>query len=93
MKKEEIKTKTTQDFITEVRFDRTFNLGNYESLKIGLVATIGPENPDVAKTLRALDRATSKYCNEYYADRIGGKPAAPKSAGSKYGPGGEDDPD
>jgi len=44
--------------IIEVRVDRTFNLGNYENIKIGLTATIGPENPDVAKTLKTLDRAT-----------------------------------
>jgi hypothetical protein len=28
--------------ITEVRLDRTFNLGNYENIKVGLTASIIP---------------------------------------------------
>lgn len=33
--------------ITEVYFERIFNLGNYENFKIGLTATVGPkQTPD-----------------------------------------------
>jgi len=62
-------TSRTKDAITEVRLERIFNLGNFENIKIGFTATIGPENPDVEKTLRALDRATSKYVEVMYPDR------------------------
>lgn len=68
--------------ITEVWFERVFNIGNYESIRIGLKATIGPDNPDVGKTLLGLDRAGQKYINTQYPDRIG---ASSTSTPSKSG--------
>jgi hypothetical protein len=46
--------------INEVYFERVFNLGNYETARIGLRATVTDEF-GVAKTLRALDKATVIY--------------------------------
>jgi len=46
--------------------ERIFNLGNYENVKIGFTATIGPENLDVEKTLKALDRAAVRYADATY---------------------------
>ena len=46
--------------IYEVYFERVFNLGNYETARIGLRATVTEEN-GVGKTLQALDRATVRY--------------------------------
>jgi Lhr-like helicase len=46
--------------VNEVYFERVFNLGNYETCRIGLRATVTDEN-GVAKTLIALDRATVRY--------------------------------
>lgn len=79
--------------ITEVKFERTFNLGNYENVKIGFTATIGPENPDVEKTLTGLDRAAIRWVNAKYPERVGGGRPKEKQFFSKFGPGGEDDND
>ena len=46
--------------MNEVYFERVFNLGNFESMRIGLRATVhGAE--EVEKALRALDMATVRY--------------------------------
>lgn len=46
--------------IKEVYFRRKFNLGNYETFDIELVATVGEEqNP--GEVIKALDAATVKY--------------------------------
>lgn len=49
-----------EENINEVYFERVFNLGNYESCRIGLKATV-TENNKVAETLVALDKATVRY--------------------------------
>lgn len=46
--------------IKEVSFSRKFNLGNYETMDIGFIATIAEaQNPE--NVLRALDKATVEY--------------------------------
>jgi len=62
-------TKSIAASVTEVSVERVFNLGNYESIRIGFKATIGPENPDVEKTLASLDKATIRYADAMYPDR------------------------
>ena len=49
-----------EENINEVYFERVFNLGNYETTRIGLRATV-TEEFGVAKTLQALDKATVRY--------------------------------
>jgi hypothetical protein len=49
-----------EDNINEIYFERVFNMGNYETTRIGLRATVTAEN-GVARTLRALDKATVRY--------------------------------
>jgi hypothetical protein len=56
----EKKTSGIEDTVHEVYFERVFNLGNYETVRIGLRATVTEEN-GAAKTLQALDRATVRY--------------------------------
>jgi len=56
----EKKTNGIEENIKEVYFERVFNMGNYETCRIGLRATVTEEN-GVAKTLIALDRATVRY--------------------------------
>lgn len=46
--------------ITEVSFHRKFNLGNYETMDVGLVATLG-EGDDPIDTLKRLDQYTITY--------------------------------
>ena len=46
--------------ITEVHFTRKFNLGNYEAMDVGFVATVS-EGQDPGVVLKALDDATIKY--------------------------------
>jgi len=59
---EETKKNEIEKNIKEVSFERVFNLGNYETCRIGLKATVTEEN-GVAKTIKALDRATVRYRN------------------------------
>jgi hypothetical protein len=56
----EKKTNPVECNINEVYFERVFNLGNYETARIGLRATVTQET-GVAKTLQALDKATVIY--------------------------------
>ena len=49
-----------EENVSEVYFERVFNLGNYETCRIGLRATV-TEEYGVAKTIKALDRATVRY--------------------------------
>ena len=46
--------------IKEVSFNRKFNLGNYETMDVGLVATIS-DGQSVSETLKTLDKYTIKY--------------------------------
>jgi|WetSurMetagenome_2_1015567.scaffolds.fasta_scaffold47365_1 hypothetical protein len=46
--------------IKEVSFSRKFNLGNYETMDIGLTATI-TEGQSVSETLKILDKYTVQY--------------------------------
>jgi hypothetical protein len=48
--------------IKEVHFERLFNLGNYETVRIGLTATIGTGD-DVDDIVRQLDERTVKLRN------------------------------
>lgn len=50
--------------IKEVSFRRKFNLGNYETMDIELVATVGPED-NVSEVVRALDRKTIEIRNKH----------------------------
>jgi hypothetical protein len=54
------KKMSMEENVHEVYFERVFNLGNFETCRIGLKATVTQEN-GVAKTLTALDRATVRY--------------------------------
>ena len=50
----------TAPVIREVTFRRKFNLGNYETFDVELVATVQPDqNP--GEVLKALDKATVTY--------------------------------
>jgi Lhr-like helicase len=49
--------------ITEVRFERVFNLGNYESFRIGLSATVGPKQT-AEEVVVMLDEFTVKLRNK-----------------------------
>jgi hypothetical protein len=46
--------------IKEVAFRRKFNLGNYETMDVELVATVGPDQ-DPQEVLKLLDNATMTY--------------------------------
>lgn len=46
--------------ITQVQFRRKFNIGNYETLDIELVATVAPDQ-DPQEVLKALDKETVRY--------------------------------
>jgi len=49
--------------VTEVSFDRLFNLGNYETFRIGLKATVGPkQTPE--EVIEAMDEFTMKMRNK-----------------------------
>jgi hypothetical protein len=54
----------TEPKIKEVHFERVFNLGNYESFRIGYTATVGPSD-SVEDVLVALDKAVIKARNEF----------------------------
>jgi hypothetical protein len=62
---------SVQDDIFEVSIERIFNLGNYETIKIGLKASRrnGPENAPVDRVITALDKAAIKWVDEKYSDR------------------------
>jgi hypothetical protein len=49
--------------IKEVYFERCFNLGNYESFRIGLTATIGP-GQTAEEVVKELDTFTVKIRNQ-----------------------------
>lgn len=50
--------------IKEVYYERVFNLGNYETFRIGLTATVGPkQDPD--EVIEALDAYTVKVRNNH----------------------------
>jgi hypothetical protein len=51
------------DQIKEVYFERVFNLGNYESFRIGLTATVGPKQT-AEEVVAALDEFTVKIRNK-----------------------------
>jgi hypothetical protein len=48
--------------IKEVHFERVFNLGNYETFRIGLTATVGPKQT-AEEVAGMLDEATVKIRN------------------------------
>ena len=56
----EKKTSGIQENINEVYFERVFNLGNYETMRIGLKATV-TDDYGVERTIKALDKATVRY--------------------------------
>jgi hypothetical protein len=50
--------------ITEVTFGRVFNLGNYETFRVELKATVGPgQTPD--EIVRELDSMTVRMRNAH----------------------------
>jgi hypothetical protein len=48
--------------VKEVYFERVFNLGNYESFRIGLTATVGTKQT-AEEVVTALDEFTVKVRN------------------------------
>lgn len=52
--------------LKEVAFRRKFNLGNYETMDIELVATVSP-GEKALDIVRALDRKTVEIRNAKYA--------------------------
>jgi hypothetical protein len=53
----------TKADVTEVTFGRVFNLGNYETFRIELKATVGP-NQTPEELVAALDDMTVKIRNK-----------------------------
>lgn len=49
--------------IKEISFTRKFNLGGYETMDVGLVATIGPGD-SVDEVFKALDKKTVDVRNK-----------------------------
>lgn len=49
--------------ITEVSFERVFNLGNYETFRLGLKATVGPRQT-LEDLIAELDEFTLKIRNK-----------------------------
>ena len=49
--------------IKEISFTRKFNLGNYETMDVGLVATIGPGD-SIDEVFKALDKKTVDVRNK-----------------------------
>jgi putative lipoic acid-binding regulatory protein len=50
--------------ITEVRLDRTFNMGNYQSVRVGFTASVDEDQGDnVQKALDILDREAHEFRN------------------------------
>jgi hypothetical protein len=54
--------------IKEVYFERVFNLGNYETFRLGLHATVGPKQV-AEEVIHALDDYTMNIRNK----KLGGK--------------------
>jgi Lhr-like helicase len=54
--------------VTEVHFERAFNLGSYETFRIGLTATVGPKQT-VEEIVAALDEQTVRLRNAHKKDR------------------------
>jgi hypothetical protein len=52
----------TTDQIKEVYFERCFNLGNYETFRVGLHATVGP-GQTAEEVVNELDKFTVKVRN------------------------------
>jgi hypothetical protein len=50
--------------ITEAYFERVFNLGNYETFRLGLRATVAPKD-DVEAVVVQLDQYTLDMRNKY----------------------------
>jgi hypothetical protein len=45
--------------VTEAYFERVFNLGNYETFRVGLTATVGP-GQTAGEVVSMLDKMTIK---------------------------------
>jgi hypothetical protein len=56
--------------IKEVYFERVFNLGNYESFRIGLTATVGVKQT-AEEVVTALDEFTVKLRNKRVKEQNG----------------------
>jgi Lhr-like helicase len=54
--------------IKEVHFERVFNLGNYETFRIGLTATVGPKQT-AEEVAGMLDDFTVKIRNTRVRDK------------------------
>jgi proteasome assembly chaperone (PAC2) family protein len=50
--------------ITEITFGRVFNLGNYETFRVELKATVGP-GQTAEELAKALDKATVRIREDY----------------------------
>jgi len=55
--------------ITEVYFERCFNLGNYETFRIGLHATVGPKQT-AEEVVSMLDDFTVKIRNKRVKEKV-----------------------
>ena len=55
--------------IKEVYFEHVFNLGNYETFRLGLTATVGPKQ-SVVDLIDALDGMTVKMRNRRIGERL-----------------------
>jgi hypothetical protein len=56
--------------VTEVYFERVFNLGNYETFRLGLKATVGPkQTPE--EVVAELDEFTLKIRSKRVKERNG----------------------
>ena len=56
--------------IKEVSFTRKFNLGGYQTMDVGLVATIGPGD-NIDEVFRALDKKTVEIRNKAFNVKAG----------------------
>jgi hypothetical protein len=54
--------------IKEVYFERVFNLGNYETFRLGLHATVG-QGQSVEQVITDLDEFTVKIRNKRYKEK------------------------
>jgi hypothetical protein len=51
-----------------VYFERVFNLGNYESFRVGLTTTVGPKQT-AEEVVTALDELTMKIRNKHVKEK------------------------